>query len=444
MGVVKGSVTTSGTHVDLAALHTSDVLAITEMSCADLDHSGLDFEPSATLPLRPRKAAMSCISAAIDSAPPSPSTPLRVGIVGLSAHGGWAATAHLPALASSPAWQIHALAASSPSSSETAAAKYGIAHACRSVSELVERPDLDLVVVAVRVPEHKEIVEAALRSGKAVLCEWPLAKNLAEAEELTASAQRAGVPAFVGLQARSLPTVRYLRDFVRAGGIGRVLSTTVLGAGGHWGAEIDPRVIYLLDRANGATMMTIPFGHALDTVCHSLGEFTSLNATTATRRPLVRIRGSDEQVPMTAEDQIAVTGTLKGDIVATAHYRGGQSTGINLRWVIQGTDGDIVVDSTTGHLQYGHLRVRTCAGAANELVDRPIPDNYGPQWNGTQDFAYALRCAYEQIRLDLLHGTHTAPRFEDALVRHRMIAAVQTAAEIGTRQAYFRTSPTGP
>ncbi len=380
-------------------------------------------------------------SPTIDTVPSSLATPLRVGIVGLSAHGGWAARAHLPALASSPAWQLHALAASSPSSSRAAAEKYGVAHACRSVSELVERPDLDLVVVAVRVPEHKEIVEATLNSGKAVLCEWPLAKNLPEAEQLTALAQRAGVPAFVGFQGRSLPAVRHLRDFVREGGIGRVLSTTVLGAGGHWGAEIDPRVIYLLDRANGATMMTIPFGHALDTVCHSLGEFTSLNATTATRRPLVRIRGSDEQVPMTAEDQIAVTGTLKGDIVATAHYRGGQSTGINLRWVIHGTDGDIVVDSTTGHLQYGHLRVRTRVGAADEFADLPIPGSYGPRWNGTQDFAYALRCAYEQIRLDLLHGTHTAPRFEDALTRHRMIAAIQTAAQSGTRQVYFQTLP---
>ncbi|WP_337460025.1 Gfo/Idh/MocA family protein [Rhodococcus sp. P14] len=217
---------------------------------------------------------MSCTSSAIDTVRASPSPPLRVGIVGLSAHGGWAATAHLPALASSPAWQVHALAASSPRSSEAAAAKYGIAHACRSVSELVERPDLDLVVVAVRVPQHKELVEAALGSGKAVLCEWPLAQNPAEAEQLTALAQRTGVPAFVGLQGRSLPAVRHLRDLVRNGGIGRVLSTTAIGSGGHRGAEIDPRVTYLLDRDNGATMMTIPFGHALDTVCHSLGEFT--------------------------------------------------------------------------------------------------------------------------------------------------------------------------
>ena len=74
-------------------------------------------------------------------------------------------------------------------------------------------------------------------------------------------------------------------------------------------------------------MMTIPFGHALDTVCYSLREFTSLNATTATRRPLVRIRSSDEQLPMTAEDQVAVTGTLTIGIVATAHYCGGESTG---------------------------------------------------------------------------------------------------------------------
>jgi hypothetical protein len=45
----------------------------------------------------------------------------------------------------------------------------------------------------------------------------------------------------------------------------------------------------------------------VDALCYCLGEFTELTATTATRRPIVHISGTDETIPMTASDQVAVT-----------------------------------------------------------------------------------------------------------------------------------------
>lgn len=91
--------------------------------------------------------------------------------------------------------------------------------------------------------------------------------------------------------------MRYVRHLVRGGAIGGILSTSVLGTGDRWGPEIDPSVTYLLDRDNGATLLTIPFGHALDAVCHVLGEFSALSAATATRRTTVRRTDAGGMVP---------------------------------------------------------------------------------------------------------------------------------------------------
>jgi predicted dehydrogenase len=56
------------------------------------------------------------------------SEPIGVGIVGLSAAGGWAATAHVPALAALDGYQLRALSASSVESAAAAAERYGVRH----------------------------------------------------------------------------------------------------------------------------------------------------------------------------------------------------------------------------------------------------------------------------------------------------------------------------
>uniref|UniRef100_UPI0015F0CB56 Gfo/Idh/MocA family oxidoreductase n=1 Tax=Pseudonocardia pini TaxID=2758030 RepID=UPI0015F0CB56 len=108
---------------------------------------------------------------------------IGVGVVGLSAGRGWAATAHLPALRALPElFSVRASSASSPESGRAGAEAHGVPHACADVRELAEHPEVDLVVVTVKVPEHERLVGDALAAGKAVLCEWPLGNGTAEAE----------------------------------------------------------------------------------------------------------------------------------------------------------------------------------------------------------------------------------------------------------------------
>lgn len=366
----------------------------------------------------------------------APSQTIGVGIVGLSAERGWAARAHLPALRLLPQFSLRGICGSSIGRARAAADKFDVAFSCADPAELAARPEIDLVVVAVRVPSHRDIVEAAIGAGAMVLCEWPLGNGLAEAEELHRVAEAAKVKTFVGLQARATPQITYIRDLISSGEIGEVLSTTLVGSGGRWGPTVASDVIYLLDRSNGATLLTIPFGHAVDALCSSLGEFTELNATLANRRPVVLVEGTNEHVPMTAEDQVAVTGVLDSGVVATVHYRGGRSAGTNLRWEINGSRGDIVLSGTNGHLQHGLGSLSVSRGPGLPLLDEPIPNGYWRPDGDRSSPSLAVAHNYAQIADDIVDGSRRAPSYADAVLRHRMLAAIEESAATGTRASY--------
>lgn len=359
--------------------------------------------------------------------------PLGVGIIGLSADGGWGQRGHLPALQAVDGFELRGLTASTPESAARSAEKYGVSLAFTDPAELAAHEDIDVVVVTVRVPRHRELIAPALAAGKTVLSEWPLATGLAEAEELAALAERHGVRTAVGLQARSAPGVRYLRDLIVDGYVGEVLSTTLVGSGGGWGPVVGAGGAYVTDRANGATLLTVPFGHTLDALTMSLSGFASLGATTATRRPRVRVAETGEFLTMTAEDQIAVSGELENGAVASLHYRGGSSRGTNLLWEINGTEGDLVISGGSGHLQFGQFEIRGARGDASDLQVLPVPDKYR-NLPGVSGPAEAVAYQYAQLRADIEDGTNIVPDFAHAVEHHRLLDRIARAAETGIRQ----------
>lgn len=269
--------------------------------------------------------------------------PIGVGIVGLGAEGSWAATSHKPALAALDGFELRALSGSSAESARRSGEVHGISRTFGSADELAACDDVDLVVVAVKVPHHFELVKSVLDAGKPVLCEWPLGNGLVEAEQMAELARRQSVHTAVGLQARSRPELHFLASLIADGYVGEVLSTTVVGSGGQWGPQIDSRNRYLLDESSGASLLTIPFGHTLDGVASVLGEPQNLHVAQTQQRTASRDVDTGEMVPMTAPDQVIASGTLAGGASAVLHYRGGLSRATNFRWEINGTEGDIVV-----------------------------------------------------------------------------------------------------
>jgi len=133
----------------------------------------------------------------------------------------------VPALAALPGFALAAVATTRRESADAARVVFGARHAFTDARGLAEHPDVDLVVVTVKVSAHVELVMTALRAGKHVYCEWPLATTAVEARALTAVAAEVGVHAVVGLQARFGPAVARARAMIDGGRIGTVLSASL-------------------------------------------------------------------------------------------------------------------------------------------------------------------------------------------------------------------------
>lgn len=363
---------------------------------------------------------------------------IRVGIIGANPDRSWALRAHIPALASLPQYTLQAVSTSRRESAVAAAEKFNAPLAFDTHAELVAHPDVDLVVVSVKVPYHHELVLAALEAGKAVFCEWPLGNGLAEAVEMADLARRKKVCTAVGLQARAAPVINRVRDLVAQGYVGQVLSTSVVASGLAYGEFVERANAYLIDKANGANLLTIATGHFMDAMCYCLGEFEELGATLSTRRPEVTIAKTNESLPATSPDQVAVSGTLQGGAVVSLHFRGGQSRGTNLLWEINGTDGDLLVTGAGGHVQMLELALHGGQGKDTALAPLAIPDEY--RWVPAETptgFPFNVAQLYVQLASDMQKGTSLSLSFDAAVVRHRMIQAIQTAADTGLRQRYL-------
>jgi len=87
---------------------------------------------------------------------------------------------------------------------------------------LIQRPGIDAIDIASPNNTHAEIAIAAASAGKMVLCEKPLARNLAEAERMVEAVERAGVPNMVWYNYRRVPAVTFAKQLIDEGHLGRI------------------------------------------------------------------------------------------------------------------------------------------------------------------------------------------------------------------------------
>src|SRR6266403_248497 len=302
-------------------------------------------------------------------------TQIGVGIIGVEPGRSWSAVAHIPALRSLPQYRLAALSTRRQESADAAARAYGIEHAFDNHQALVSHPEVDLVVISVKVPHHLELASAAIAAGKSVYSEWPLGNGLEEAIRMADLARGKPLSTSVGLQARFSPVIRYVRDLIAEDHIGEVLSSTLIGNGLTWGGVVSPANVYTLDRRNGATLLTVTFIHAIDGLCSVLGEITEVTALTAQRRPHSTLAGSGEILPMDADDQLVVAGRFETGPVLSVHFRGGEE-GTGLMWEINGTKGDLKITGNLGYPQMVDLALFSAAGSGGEFRKIEVPSSY--------------------------------------------------------------------
>jgi predicted dehydrogenase len=86
---------------------------------------------------------------------------------------------------------------------------------------IIDRKDIDCIDIGSPNNTHKEIVLAAAAAGKMILCEKPLAMNVAEGEAMVAAVEKARVPNMVWFNYRRVPAIALARQIVEEGRVGR-------------------------------------------------------------------------------------------------------------------------------------------------------------------------------------------------------------------------------
>ena len=361
---------------------------------------------------------------------------VRVGIVGANPGRGWALTAHLPGLSVLPGFEVTAVATTRQESADETAKVFGIPHAFGNASELIGHPDVDVVSVCVKVPHHYEYVRAAIEAGKHVYCEWPLGANTHQAGELAALAEARGVHHVIGLQGRKSPIMNTVRELVADGYVGTVLSATLSVAPAGTGATTVPEErVWAMDRANGATTLSIMGGHNIDVLRYCLGEPRELDAVVAVRNPNTTVTETGAAITVTSPDVVLVHGILNSGAFFSINVQAGLPKGAGALLEIQGSEGVLVVSSpTTLHLNDAALELRGAKGNGDlEHIEvagryRDVPDAVpvGPARN--------IAGLYLALGEAINNGTAVDPSFDTALSLHRLLDAISEASETGRRQ----------
>jgi predicted dehydrogenase len=360
---------------------------------------------------------------------------IRVGIIGVTT-GSWATISHIPALKALPDYEITAISNRNHDKALEVSKQYNIPLIFDNNHDLINSPEVDVVVITVKVSEHRALVIDAINAGKTVFCEWPLGIDLAETKELYELAKKKGVRAVVGLQSRAIPAVQYVKDLIKDGYVGEVLSTTLLGSGLIYADYMPQKFAYTADAKNGAGMIHSSFSHTMDVICDVLGEFSELNALATNRRKTTTIVETGEVIPMTAFDQIAVNGILRSGAVISAHYRGGMLKGTNFMWEITGTSGELLITAAGGHPSVFPLTVQGGHGD-EEMKVLEVPEKYYALKQGDLSTnAFNQAQYYAWLAKDIKEGTHLSSSFEVALTRYEMVNAIEVAAKRGVRGSY--------
>jgi predicted dehydrogenase len=352
---------------------------------------------------------------------------LRVGIIGANARGGWAGEAHVPAVQGLDGLTLAAVATNSRETADEAAHAFAVDKSYANGAALIADPDIDVVTVATRVPDHRALVLAAAAAGKRIYCEWPLGAGSAESGVMARAVTAAGVHGVIGLQLRGSPAVAAARDRLATGAIGRLLAVRAFSTTAGFGPDVAAPYAYLEDPASFANLVTIQGAHTLDLVLALAGPAGTVAALLSRQFPDICV--GEDHAPRRREtyDHLAAHGQLAGGMPFTIEVTGARAGATPFRLDLVGERGTISLDGGAPRgLQSGRIGLLIDGEriAVNEGAVADLPDA-----------AANVAGLYAQLRDDVRDGGRTAPDFDHATRLAGLVETLFASNDDGHRHA---------
>ena len=203
---------------------------------------------------------------------------VRWGLVGT---GDIAAKRVAAALARTPGSELISVSRRQAERAEEFAHRFGAPRWHAGWAELVRDPEIDAVYVATPVRLHAEMTVAAAEAGKHVLCEKPMALNVADCDRMIAAAEANGVKLGVAYYRHLYPIVLRARSCLADGAIGTPVVAQINSLERFDPAPDHPRIWFLDPEVAGGGPM-FDFGcHRIEVLLHLLGPATEARSLLA-------------------------------------------------------------------------------------------------------------------------------------------------------------------
>ncbi|QGH70021.1 Gfo/Idh/MocA family protein [Pseudactinotalea sp. HY158] len=327
-----------------------------------------------------------------------------------------------------------------------AAGRLGWAEVETDWRRVVERDDVDLVDICTPGDTHAEIAAAALRAGKHVLVEKPMANSVAEAEAMVAAAEDArgsGARAMVGFTYRRVPAVALARQLVAEGRIGQVRQVRAQYLQ-DWLADDEAPLSWRLDKDRAGSGALGDIGaHIVDLTEFVTGEryvgVSGMLETFVHERPTA---GSSDGLSSTAgtgrgrvtvDDAAAFTARLSGGgtaVLEATRVAWGRKNA--MRFEISGSTGTLAFDfEEMNILHHYDASTPACDGGFRRILvtesDHPYIAAWWPPGHG---LGYEHGFTHQAVDLvEAIAGGHDpAPSFADGLHVQQVLAAVERSS----------------
>lgn len=228
--------------------------------------------------------------------------PVKIGVIGA---GQFAKGVLLPAFARQKAARLSAFCTSSGFTSKDIAERYGASYCASDPAEIINDREIDAVLIATRHNQHAPLTIDALRAGKAVFVEKPLAMNEEELAELCDVARAVERPrVMAGFNRRFSPLVARLKEFFAASREPKFISYRV-------NAGAVPPESWVFDPVEGG-------GRIIGEVCHFVDMICYLTGATPRRVFAESLAGPGH--PALERDNVTITLRMSDDSIGVIHY----------------------------------------------------------------------------------------------------------------------------
>ena len=339
-------------------------------------------------------------------------TKIRVGFIGA---GDICRVRHLPGLAKLDGVEVVTVCNRSRESAQKVAGQFSISEVDDDWHQLVQRDDLDAVIIGTWPYMHKEMSIAVLEAGKHCFCQARMCMNLDEAKQMHGAAQdHPGLVNMICPPPTRMPFEPYIRQLIASDKLGKMTLVELAAVGG---SNLDRQRVHWRERVEYSGQQIMAMGIFAETLNAVVGPYERLSAQTAT--PIgTKTAENGEPVNIGIPQIVTITGRLENGALAVEHHSGlatdGSSQGSHLTiWGLKGT------------LRYDFGDTIEFAPAGQPLSPVDVPDELQRPWLVEQDFINAVRSAKRG------ESWSVSPDFAEGLRYMRKVEAVHQSAATG-------------